>query len=246
MIKALKEAKVNSSWIESNEDWEEATVSFVSDILGEKANEKFCADLSETAEIIAQLGAMNSLAQIVLKCTVPGVPDFYQGTEIWDFSLVDPDNRRPVDYPARQRLLDSLFAANPKELLKEWRTGRIKLFLIQRLLAFRAENRSLFREGDYHEVTVTGEKANHIIAFERRREAQRLLIIVPRLTYSLGPWPVGDVWNETFLTVPGEQEAQDWHDVLLQRAIPAIQDRLALPTILSDLPFAVLYQPGKP
>lgn len=245
MIKALKEAKLNSSWIEPNEDWEEATVSFVSSILDEKTNEKFCSDLSETAEIIAQLGAMNSLAQIVLKCTAPGVPDFYQGTEIWDFSLVDPDNRRPVDYPARQHLLDSVFAANPKELLKEWRTGRIKLFFIQRLLAFRAENHSLFREGDYHEVTVTGEKANHIVAFERRREAQRLLIIVPRLSYSLGRWPVGDVWNETFLTGLGEQEEQYWHDVLLQRPIPAIRERLALPTILSDLPFAVLYQPGK-
>ena len=105
MVKAIKEAKVNSSWIEPNEAWEEATTSFVEKILDEETNGKFCRDLAEMAQLVAQLGAINSLAQTVVKCTAPGVPDFYQGTEIWDFSLVDPDNRRKVDYSARRRLL---------------------------------------------------------------------------------------------------------------------------------------------
>ena len=105
MVKAIKEAKVNSSWIEPNEAWEEATTSFVEKILDEETNGKFCRDLVEMAQLVARLGAINSLAQAVVKCTAPGVPDFYQGTEIWDFSLVDPDNRRNVDYSARRRLL---------------------------------------------------------------------------------------------------------------------------------------------
>ncbi len=211
MIKAIKEAKINSSWIEPNEDWEQATIRFISGILNGKSSEKFCSDLAEMAEVVAQLGAMNSLAQTVVKCTAPGVPDFYQGTEIWDFSLVDPDNRRPVDYSARQRLLESLARAGPRELLSEWRTGRIKLFLIQRLLTFRAENLSLFQKGSYTELVVIGEKPNHVVAFERRHGAQSLVVAVPRLTHSLGPWPVGDAWGKTFLTGVGNQEAGQWY-----------------------------------
>jgi len=244
MTKALKEAKINSSWIEPNEEWEKATVDFVSSILDDKANGKFCSDLSETAEVVARLGAMNSLTQTVLKCTAPGVPDFYQGTEIWDFSLVDPDNRRPVDYTARRRLLASLADANPRELLEEWKTGRIKLFLIQRLLRFRAENQSLFRDGSYLDAVAVGGWANHVIAFERRWEAQRLLVVVPRLTYALGAWPIGDAWDENFLTIE-EKETGEWHDILSRRTISFPRDRLPLPMILSDLPFAILHQPGK-
>ncbi len=244
MIKAIKEAKINSSWIEPNEDWEQATIQFVSGILNGKSSEKFCSDLAETAEVVAQLGAMNSLAQTVVKCTAPGVPDFYQGTEIWDFSLVDPDNRRPVDYSARQRLLESLARADSRELCSEWRTGRIKLFLIQRLLTFRAENLSLFQKGSYRELVVIGEKANHVVAFERRLGAQSLVVAVPRLTHSLGPWPVGDAWGKTFLTGVGHQEAGQWYDVLSQKTIAA-GDHLGVPAIFSDLPFAVLHQRGE-
>ena len=243
-IKALKEAKVNSSWIESNEAWEDATNSFVENVLDEKANGKFCRDLAEMAKIIAQLGAINSLAQIIVKCTAPGLPDFYQGTEIWDFSLVDPDNRREVDYSARRRLLTSLRHAHPRELLEDWQSGRIKLFLIQRLLALRAENHQLFLKGSYQEVAVGGEHSQHLITFERRFKSQRLLVVVPRLTYSLGPWPTGEAWKECFLTGFDQQEPQSWHDVLLQREPITIGDRISLSTILSDLPFAVLFHPG--
>jgi (1->4)-alpha-D-glucan 1-alpha-D-glucosylmutase len=240
MLKAIKEAKINSSWIEPNEDWEAAILKFVHGILNGNPTGKFCADLAETAEIVAQLGAMNSLAQTVVKCTAPGVPDFYQGTEIWDFSLVDPDNRRPVDYSARQRLLESLAGANPGELLRDWKTGRIKLFLIQRLLTFRAAHRPLFLKGSYNPLVVTGKKANHVIAFERRLGAHSLVVAVPRLTHSLGPWPVGDAWEQTFLTGLGNHGDQ-WDDVLSRRPI-TLTDRIGIPMIFSDLPLAVLHQ----
>ena len=245
MTKAIKEAKVNSSWIEPNEDWERATVTFVSKILDENRNGVFCSDLSAMAEVIARLGAINSLAQTILKCTAPGVPDFYQGTEIWDFSLVDPDNRRPVDYPARQRLLDSLVEASPVELMKEWKTGRIKLFLIQRLLRHRAENGALFRDGSYREVAVSGERARHVIAFERISGEERLLVVVPRLTCALGFAPVGETWNENFL----EREKggpPSWRDLLTGKIVPWATERLALSAVFSDLPFAVLREAGSP
>ena len=243
-VKAIKEAKVNSSWIEPNEAWEKATLAFVEKILDEKVNGKFCRDLAQMAGLVAQLGAINSLAQTVVKCTAPGVPDFYQGTEIWDFSLVDPDNRRKVDYSARRRLLASLRHAHPKELLVDWQSGRIKLFVIQRLLAFRAENQELFLKGSYHEMPIAGEHSQCLIAFERRLNSQRLLVIVPRQTYSVGPCPTGDVWKETVLTQIDTQERQGWRDVLLQRGPIALADRVSLSTILSDLPFAVLFYSG--
>jgi (1->4)-alpha-D-glucan 1-alpha-D-glucosylmutase len=243
MVKAIKEAKVNSSWIEPNEVWEEGTASFIKKILDEESNGRFCRDLAEMAQLIAQLGAINSLAQTVIKCTAPGVPDVYQGTEIWDFSLVDPDNRRKVDYSERRRLLASLPHAEPRELLQDWQSGRIKLFVIQRLLTFRAENQPLFLESSYQEVPIAGEHSHCLIAFERRFNSQRLLVIVPRLTYSVGPWPTGDIWKASVLTGAMPRETQSWHDVLLQRPI-ALGDRVSLATLLSDLPFAVLFYPG--
>jgi (1->4)-alpha-D-glucan 1-alpha-D-glucosylmutase len=244
MIKAIKEAKINSSWIEPNQEWEEASVSFVKSILSGKGCEKFCADLTDLAEIVASLGAINSLAQIIVKCTAPGLPDFYQGTEIWDLSLVDPDNRRPVDYSLRQRLLESLEHAHPEHWLKEWRTGQIKLLLIQRLLTFRAENRLLFLKGDYKPLEAVGEKAKHVIAFERELGGQSVVVVVPRLTRSLGLWPVGDAWSETFVAAVRDG-AEPWHDVLSRKTVlPG--DRLALPTILADVPFAVLHRRREP
>ena len=140
MAKALKEAKMNTSWIQPNEQWDAAMHEFVARVLDPSPKNKFLPSFLPVAEEIARLGAINSLAQVALKLTVPGVPDIYQGNEIWDFSLVDPDNRRPVDYARRRKLLDSLTGATPEELLQNWPDGRIKLFLTQRLLRFRRDH----------------------------------------------------------------------------------------------------------
>jgi (1->4)-alpha-D-glucan 1-alpha-D-glucosylmutase len=244
LVKAIKEAKINSSWIEPNEAWEQATTTFVEKILNEETNGKFCRDLAELAQLIAELGAVNSLAETIVKCTAPGIPDIYQGTEIWDWSLVDPDNRRKVDYLARRQLLASLLNAPPSELLKDWQSGRIKLFVIQRLLAFRAANQQVFLKGSYQAVSIVGEHAQSVIAFERTFQSQRLLVIVPRLTYQMGVWPTGNVWKETLVTGLASREAHGWQDVLLQRGPITLSDTVDLSAILSDLPFAVLFWPG--
>jgi len=201
IIKAIKEAKVNSSWVQPNEAWETAVREFVAKILRPGSN-RFIIDFTPFAAQIAQLGAVNSLTQTVLKATVPGMPDFYQGTELWDFSLVDPDNRRQVDYEARRKALDTLEVDGPAELLSHWRDGRIKLFVTRTLLKFRREHGDLFMHGDHCPINVQGAAAGSCVAYARRFEDKALIVIVPRLSAGLGFPPVGDVWGDTSLEWP--------------------------------------------
>ncbi|HSV62029.1 MAG TPA: malto-oligosyltrehalose synthase, partial [Chthoniobacterales bacterium] len=156
MAKALKEAKMNTSWIQPNEQWDSAMSDFVARVLDPSPKNKFLPTFLPVAEEIARLGAINSLSQLALKLTVPGVPDIYQGNELWDFSLVDPDNRRPVDYKRRAEMLDSLTGTAPEELLQSWPDGRIKLFLTQRLLRLRRDHAALFQQGKYMPLTASG------------------------------------------------------------------------------------------
>src|SRR5262249_50703157 len=145
---------------------------------------------------------INSLAQTLLKLTSPGVPDIYQANEIWDYSLVDPDNRRPVDYKLRGEMLSCLSSKTPAELLQNWRDGRIKMFLTQRALHFRNEHVDLFGHGDYLPLHAIGEFANHCIAFARRFERQTVLVIVPRLSSRVGFAPIGERWKDTAVQLP--------------------------------------------
>ena len=252
MTKALHEAKVNSSWIDPNEAWDNAVGEFVARILAPGEKNRFLPGFETFAEPIAQLGAVNSLAQTVLKFTVPGVPDIYQGTEMWDLSLVDPDNRRPVDYETRQRSLESL--PKPGELMREWRDGRIKLFLIQRLLKLRRELPALFAGGGYEPVTVGGKHAEQCLAFLRTEGSDAILVVIPRLTRALGFPPVGDCWADTALQLPGavapvtgDRSESDggtggvWRDVFTD-ATPAVEDgsSLLIARLFADLPCAVL------
>ncbi len=170
MAKALKEAKMNTSWIQPNEQWDAAVNEFVARVLDPSPKNKFLPAFLPMAEEVARLGVINSLTQVALKLTVPGVPDIYQGNEIWDFSLVDPDNRRPVDYRRRREILDSLGGVAPEELLQHWPDGRIKLFLTQRLLRFRREHPALFQQGSYLPLSAMGTFANCCVAFVRAHE----------------------------------------------------------------------------
>src|SRR5213595_1243636 len=147
MAKALKEAKLNTSWIQPNENWDNAMGDFVARILEESPRNKFLPVFLPVAAEIARIGAINSLAQTAIKLTAPGVPDIYQGTEIWDDSLVDPDNRRPIDYARRREMLTQIENVPASELMQCWPDGRIKMRLTQRLLHLRRENQELFREG---------------------------------------------------------------------------------------------------
>ena len=175
---------------------------FVSRVLDPSPQKQFPPSFLPVAEEIARLGAINSLAQVALKLTVPGVPDIYQGNEIWDFSLVDPDNRRPVDYKRRGEMLDSLTGATPEELLQNWPDGRIKLFLTQRLLRFRRDHAALFQQGKYLPLNVSGTFADCCVAFVREHEGEWIAVVVPRLSSRVGFPPIGEKWKDTMVALP--------------------------------------------
>jgi (1->4)-alpha-D-glucan 1-alpha-D-glucosylmutase len=236
MAKALKEAKVNTSWVQPNESWDSAVSEFVTRLLDPSPKNRFLESFIPVAEEIARAGAINSLSQTLLKLTAPGVPDIYQGNEIWDFSLVDPDNRRPVDYEKRQRMLESLGQASPEELLSCWQDGRIKLFLTQRLLTFRREHHDLFARGRYRAFDLTGEFADCVIAFARSWENQSIIVVAPRLSSRIGFPPVGELWRDTAVLFPEETAGRE----LFTGREFAPSTTLPLAQLFAQLPFAVL------
>jgi (1->4)-alpha-D-glucan 1-alpha-D-glucosylmutase len=202
--KAMKEAKLNTSWVQPNEAWDSAVADFIARVLDPSPKNRFLETFIPFAEEIARIGAVNSLAQVLLKLTAPGVPDIYQGNEIWDFSLVDPDNRRSVDYAQRREMLDSLGEAMPEDLLGRWPDGRIKLFLTQRLLVFRNENPELFAHGSYTPLNLSGTFADSCIAFAREHDGRAIVILAPRLTARVGFPPIGEAWRDTAVRLPNE------------------------------------------
>jgi (1->4)-alpha-D-glucan 1-alpha-D-glucosylmutase len=204
VTKALREAKKHSSWINIDEEYERGVLCFVDSLY---TNDAFLKDFGRLQKKVAYFGALSSLSQLVLKMTSPGVPDVYQGTELWDLSLADPDNRRPVDFSVRSRMLDELNRrANPRELLKHWTDGRIKLYVTWKLLRLRRDRVELFGTGDYIPLRVTGAGANHIVAFARKLGGEWCVVAVPRLHASLnraGSPPVGEkVWQDTRIELP--------------------------------------------
>lgn len=238
MIKAIKEAKINSSWIQPQEDWEDGVRQFIEKILQRGPN-RFVSSLEPMAEQIAQLGMVNSLSQTVLKCTVPGVPDIYQGSEVWDLRLVDPDNRRPVNYELLCKMRSGLNGSDdPAELFANWKDGRIKLYLIEKLLRFRANHRALFDSGDYAQLSTTGSYSSSCVSFARSLNGEQLVVAVARLTRKLGFPPIGDAWSDTKISVPTNQQ-RSLTDILTGRRF-SITDSLPLSEVFSVLPVAVL------
>ncbi len=234
MEKALHEAKVNSSWIEPNEAWDNATGEFVAAILNPNRGNRFLDSLETFAADLAQLGAMNSLSQLVLKATAPGVPDFYQGNEIWDFSLVDPDNRRPVDYEQRKQMLASLTSGVClSDLLTNWKDGRIKMFVTQRLLRFRREHPEIFQQGTYVPLNAHGEFRACCTAFLREHGDQRLLVVAPRHTSRIGFPPLGSRWRDTFISAKGR-----WRNLFTPQEFA--EDHLPFSELFRLFPVAVL------
>ena len=203
VTKALREAKTHTSWININAEYEKSVFSFVDSLY---ENEGFLKDFARLQKRLAYFGALSSLAQLVLKLTSPGVPDFYRGTEIWDLSLADPDNRRPVDFCSHTRMLEELKQPSLRHLLKNWSDGRLKMFATRTLLHFRRSHADLFGEGEYIPIRVAGSHADHVIAFARRRHDAWCIVAVPRLCASLtrtGSPPLGEkVWSDTQIELP--------------------------------------------
>jgi (1->4)-alpha-D-glucan 1-alpha-D-glucosylmutase len=217
MIKAVREAKEKTSWANPNGPYEEAVCRFVEAILLPGEVSEFLADFLPFEKEIAKLGMLNSLAQTLLKLTCPGVPDIYQGSELWNLSLVDPDSRRAVDYEHRRHVLRELQLMEAKScscrtagirgLTENMADGRIKLYLTWKVLTFRKQHAALFQEGEYVTLNVIGSKADHLVAFARRHAGLTAIVAVPRLWSRLLQDPTaspldGTIWKETRVEVP--------------------------------------------
>ncbi|MBV9734551.1 MAG: malto-oligosyltrehalose synthase [Acidisphaera sp.] len=246
--KGLREAKRRSEWAAPNAEYETACRDFLTQMLDPARPTHVAQDMVEFVRRIAPSGALNGLIQTVLRLTSPGVPDLYQGTDFWDFSLVDPDNRRPVDYAARQAALNGGQA--PAELLGAWQDGRVKQVVIARTLAFRARVPRLFAEGSYQRLRVEGPLAGHVFAFARVHEGRAAITVASRLAARLAgtaglPRVDPAAWQGTLIASPRSLAARACLDVLRVDALggPAeagMTGRLLVADVLSALPVAVL------
>jgi (1->4)-alpha-D-glucan 1-alpha-D-glucosylmutase len=241
-VKALREAKQVSDWVLPNTAYEQVCERFLYGVLEPKEDNLFLPQLAAWVERLTPVGIVNSLTQTVLRMTVPGVPDLYQGTDFWDFSLVDPDNRRPVDYASRERALKDAPAL--LEGASDWRSGRLKQQLIRQVLMLRAQQPELFSRGDYLPLPIEGPLANHAIAFLRRWQGRAVLVIASRLALPLlaadgGPIIAPQGWQEARVLLPAEA-ASHWKDVLGAGLLQTTASRLPLAEALARLPVAVL------
>ena len=236
--KALREGKRHSSWINQNGPYESACAKLVDRLLA--PGSAFLTAFRPLAQRLARAGLLNGLARTVLKLTLPGVPDTYQGTAFWDLSLVDPDNRRPVDYAALAAGLDD--EADAPALLARWHDGHVKQRVLHRVLADRAETPALYDDAGYEPLQAAGSLAAHVLAFARSGKAGELIAVVPRLTSGLTDEsvPVGAVWSGTILPVPEGR----WREILTGTEVQAGGNGVDLAELFSGLPVAVLRRTG--
>jgi (1->4)-alpha-D-glucan 1-alpha-D-glucosylmutase len=261
LIKALHEAKEHTSWINPNPAYDAAAEQFVARILDPQLSGPFLDDLRAFQKKISHYGLFNSLAQTLLKIAAPGVPDIYQGTELWDLSLVDPDNRRPVDFDLRTRLLCSLTERPPgesrlelaRELVRTREDGRIKLYVTSRALTYRRDHPGLFTTGDYIPLEVAGAHTAHAFAFLRRQGASTAVCVFPRLLTRLAPdparLPLGpEIWHDTELHLPGLDSGRKLTNLftgeVLAPAGDPLRPRLLLGEVFAHFPVALLTAEG--
>lgn len=265
MLKAVREAKVHTSWLNPDSEYEGAMRDFVRQTVsaGPEHN-PFLADFIQFIRIIRGFGLLNSLSQTLFKLTAPGVPDIYQGNEIWDFSLVDPDNRRPVDYPLRRRILAGLAAeddpgreraADVRELLDHLEDGRAKLHLIRQALRLRQDLPDLFQAGDYQPLAVSGARSDHLCAFARQHQGTILVVAGPRWFLRLagenGDFPpLGEtVWQDTAIHLAGKallplQNILTGETVQTEPEQDGATSRLAAAKMFASFPVAMLLWPA--
>jgi (1->4)-alpha-D-glucan 1-alpha-D-glucosylmutase len=256
MLKATREAKVHTSWISPNFPYEDALLKFIDAAL---SSHLFLSDFQMLQKKVAYFGMFNSLGQTLLKMTSPGIPDFYQGTEISDLSLVDPDNRRPVNFNLRKELLAALKkkiespGANPKEfakhLIQDWRDGEPKLYVTYKALHYRRENHLLFLEGTYIPLMGDGEAKEHLCAFARKREERTVLVLVPRflthLIKNIDESPLGgEVWKESWVVLPKEINGGTFRNLFTDEIIGKVKRNgeglLPLSEVFMNFPVAML------
>jgi (1->4)-alpha-D-glucan 1-alpha-D-glucosylmutase len=253
MAKAVHEAKRHSSWINPNRAYDDAVGRFVAATLDPRSNRAFLNDLSAFARRVERPGYWNSLSQLLLKLAAPGVPDFYQGSELWSFHLVDPDNRRLVDFEDRQRRLGALLGARERdpialvaELLRVPENGAIKMFVTAVGLRYRRANAALFLESDYVPCEVRGSRSSQIIAFARRTSEKTVIAVAGRFYTRLGAGaqlPLGHHWADTYLAVPAELRSATFREVFTGRRLVPSQANsglLAMDRVFEGLPIALI------
>ena len=255
MHKASKEAKLRTSWISPNRNHDEALAEFVRRVLEPRSNNSFPADFAKFHRTVAMAGMLNSLSQTTLKICSPGVPDFYQGSELWDDNLVDPDNRRPVDFARRRAILEQItrdVKADPlallKKLLETTADGRIKMHVSRCALRFRRHHQELFANGAYDPLEATGKRARHVVSFARRHEKDQVIVAAGRFFMALGAGnnslPDSDAWADTKLVLPDYAEARRYRDVFSGREIESRAETngkyLAMAEVFGLMPIAML------
>lgn len=263
MTKAAREAKLESGWATPNPQYESAVSDFVTRILEPSQANLFLADFLPFQARIARLGMLNSLSQSVLKLTAPGVPDIYQGSELWNYSLVDPDNRRRVDFRGRDAALAEMVIGFERgvpdhgplsdDLLANWPDGRIKLFIHWRLLGLRRRHPGLFRDGSYTPLATTGPQADRLCVFHRQYEDTALIVAACRMTASLFPSDLDRPWessgmSNTQILAPPVGSASGFVDIFTGMTVPgqATDEGILLSgeQLLSRLPVAALFVSG--
>ena len=261
MLKAMREAKVHTSWINPNISHEDAVLFFIDTILNDSPHNMFFHDFASFQKLTAACGIFNSLSQALLKITSPGIPDFYQGNELWDLSLVDPDNRRHVDFAVRTTLLNELIRQEAmagtletaREVVATRHDGRIKLHLTCKALNFRRAHRTLFEAGSYAPLTVEGSSWEHVCVFERSERDSSILVVVPRLCSSLigdhDGLPLGtEVWRDTRIVLSSGCAASRFRNLFTGEMVASDQQKesfgLMVSDVLTDYPVALLERVG--
>jgi len=255
LLKASKEAKLKTSWISPNHDHDRGLVGFVQAAMRPGPDNRFIADFAAFASRVATAGMLSSLSQVLLKIASPGVPDFYQGSELWDLSLVDPDNRRPVDYTIRESMLSQITcsaASDPlalsRELFERPDDGRIKMYVMCRALDWRRKHARLFREGAYVPLEGAGRLGRHLIAFGRGWSDHHVIVAAGRFFTGFGMLPQGaageSAWSDTFLSVPPDLLQKCYVDLLTGQTVRAYCERdrqqLCMSEIFTHLPVSML------
>ncbi|MFZ0815927.1 MAG: malto-oligosyltrehalose synthase [Candidatus Sulfotelmatobacter sp.] len=250
MLKAIREAKQNTSWINRNTEYENAVTSFVKAALNAETENHFLSDFLPFQSRIARIGLWNSLSQTLLKLTCPGVPDIYQGNELWNLSLVDPDNRRPVDYVRSQELFECVRTRGDTPdnsligcLMKNPEDGRIKQYLVWQALRLRQQQSDLFQHGEYLPLAVAGAKANHVVAFARRFKNTSAFVVVPRLISNLlndfDVPPIGSqAWQDTDVVLPPYDIGKQYRNVFTGEVLKP-EEKMNVSQILSEFPVAL-------
>jgi (1->4)-alpha-D-glucan 1-alpha-D-glucosylmutase len=261
-LKAAREAKEHTSWANTNSEYENALVDFTRAILDRSAHHRFLADFEEFAHRIARIGAFNSFSQTLLKLTSPGVPDIYQGNELLELNLVDPDNRRPIDYDRRRELLATLkretasnheLPTRVRELISSPDSNAAKQYLTWKTLTFRRQQPDMFQRGSYIPLHAAGERSEHVVAFARQHERRTIIVAVPRLSGRL----MGEthdsvceeaIWRDTTLEIPSDGVAC-YHNLFTGECLPlqpGLAPRIPLSDLFRNFPVAILISEPQP